>query len=620
MGAVEIALFLVALTVVVLAGTAIAHRLNVPAPLLLVVVGVVASYVPGVPEVHLEAEVVLLGLLPPLLYAAALQTSLVDFNANRRPILLLSVGLVVFTTVGVAVVARLLVPDLSWPLALALGAVVAPPDAVAATAIGRRIGLPRRVVTILEGESLFNDATALVALRTALAAALGGVGVLEIGAEFLLAAVGGAAIGFAVFLVVAKVRRRVHDPLLDTGISLVVPFASYLLAEEVHASGVISVVVAGLLLGHKAPILQTAQSRIAERMNWRTIAFVLENTVFLLIGLQASWIVAGVADSELPASRVVLVCAATLVAVVVLRLVWVFTTSQLLTRPSSERPPAAISLLVGWAGMRGVVTLAAAFVIPEESDYREVLLLAAFTVVAGTLFGQGLTLPWLARRLDVPTPDPAEDALARASLLHEAAKAGERVLAAAEGEDPHGVVESIRVRVEQRNNAAWERLGPNLEEETPSEQYTRLRRAMIDAERSRVLEIRSEGRVASDVVAEVLVMLDVEESMLDAARQSREELRTARTGERSQLVTECEDLERSPVVETTPGDGCETCLVDGTQWVHLRQCLECGYVGCCDSSPQRHASAHFHDAAHPVMQSAEPGEEWRWCFVHHLTA
>ena len=620
MGAVEIALFLVALTVVVLTGTAVAGRINVPAPLLLVVVGVAGSYLPGMPEVHLEAEVVLLGLLPPLLYAAALQTSLVDFNANRRPILLLSVGLVVFTTVGVAAVARLLIPDLSWPLALALGAVVAPPDAVAATAIGRRIGLPRRVVTILEGESLFNDATALVALRTALAATLGGVGILEIGAEFLLAAVGGAVIGFVVFLVVARVRRRVQDPVLDTGISLVVPFASYLLAEEVHASGVISVVVAGLLLGHKAPILQTAQSRIAERMNWRTIAFVLENTVFLLIGLQARWIVDGLAHSALPASRVVLVCAATLVAVIVLRLVWVFTTSQLLMRPSTERPPVAITLLVGWAGMRGVVTLAAAFVIPEESDYREVLLLAAFTVVAGTLFAQGLTLPWLARRLDVPTPDPAEDALARASLLHEAAKAGERVLAADEGEDPHGVVDSIRVRVEQRNNAAWERLGPNLDEETPSEHYTRLRRAMIDAERSRVLEIRSEGRVASDVVAEVLVMLDVEESMLDAARQSREELRTARTGERSQQVTECEDLERSPVVETDAGEGCETCLAEGTRWVHLRQCLECGYVGCCDSSPQRHASVHFHDTAHPVMQSAEPGEEWRWCFVHHLTA
>ena len=616
----EIALFLVALTVVVLTGTAVADRVNVPAPLVLVVVGVLGSYLPGMPEVHLEAEVVLLGLLPPLLYAAALQTSLVDFNANRRPILLLSVGLILFTTVGVAAVVRLVLPELSWPLALALGAVVAPPDAVAATAIGRRIGLPRRVVTILEGESLFNDATALVSLRTALAATAGGVGILEVGGEFLLAAVGGAAIGFAVFLVVARVRRRVHDPLLDTGISLVVPFASYLLAEEVHASGVISVVVAGLLLGHKAPILQTAQSRIAERMNWRTIAFILENTVFLLIGLQARWILDGLAESEIPASRVALVCLATLVACVVLRLVWVFTTSQLLTRPSSERPPAAISLLVGWAGMRGVVTLAAAFVIPAESDYREVLLLAAFTVVAGTLFAQGLTLPWLARRLDVPTPDPAEDALARASLLHEAAKAGERVLREQEDEDPHGVVGSIRTRVEQRNNAAWERLGPNLDEETPSEHYTRLRRAMIDAERGRVLEIRSEGRVASDVVAEVLVMLDVEESMLDAARQSREELRTARTGERSQQVTECEDLERSPAVEADPGEGCETCLVDGTRWVHLRQCLECGYIGCCDSSPQRHASAHFHDTAHPVMQSAEPGEQWRWCFVHHLTA
>ncbi len=615
----EVALFLVALTVVVFTGTAVADRVGVPAPLLLVVVGVAGSAVPGVPEVHLDAEVVLLGLLPPLLYAAALQTSLVDFNANRRPILLLSVGLVVFTTAGVALVAKGLLPELSWPLAVALGAVVAPPDAVAATAIGRRIGLPRRVVTILEGESLFNDATALVSLRTALAATAGGVGLVQIGGDFLLAALGGAAVGVAVFWVVARVRRRVADPVLDTGISLVVPFAAYLLAEEIHASGVISVVVAGLLLGHKAAIVQTSQSRIAERMNWRTIAFVLENTVFLLIGLQATWIVAGVADSAVPPGRVALVCLATLVAVIGLRLAWVFTTSQLLTRPSSERPPAAVSLLVGWAGMRGVVTLAAAFVIPEDSELREVLLVVAFSVVAGTLFLQGLTLPWLARRLDVPSPDPAQDALSRATLLHQASKAGYRVLDAETEEDPHGVREAIRVRVEQRNNAAWERLGPDAEEETPSEHYVRVRQAMIRAERERVLEIRSQGEVVSDVVAEVLAMLDVEESMLDAVRSSREELRSSRAGERSHVVTECEDLARLPAVPPAPGAGCVGCLAEGTRWVHLRQCLECGYVGCCDSSPQRHATGHFHDSAHPVMQSAEAGERWRWCFVHHLT-
>ena len=287
----DLALLLVAVAVTVLTVTAIAGRIGFAAPIPLILVGWAGSYLPGVPTIHLEPEVVLLGLLPPLLYAAALGTSLVDFNANRRPILLLSVGLVAFTTAGVAVVVHAILPEVGWAAAFAIGAVVAPPDAVAATAIGRRIGLPRRIVTILEGESLLNDATALVALRTAIAA-IGSAGAMapawEIGLDFALAAGGGLAVGIAGFVLVAKIRKHLTDPVLDTGISLVVPFATYIAAEEIHASGVVAVVVAGLLLGHKAAILQTAQSRIAERVNWRTLAFMLENTVFLLIGLQAA--------------------------------------------------------------------------------------------------------------------------------------------------------------------------------------------------------------------------------------------------------------------------------------------------------------------------------------------
>jgi NhaP-type Na+/H+ or K+/H+ antiporter len=213
---VEIAFELVALAVVVLAGTALADRVRFPAPLGLIVVGIVASYLPGIPTVHLSSDVVLLGLLPPLLYSAAIGTSLVDFNANRRPILLLSVGLVLVTTFGVGALVHALLPGIKWWTALAIGAVVAPPDAVAATAIGRRIGLPRRIVTILEGESLFNDATALVALRTAIAAGAGGVELWHVGWDFLVASVGGLAIGIVVFVVVARLRRHVSDPILDT--------------------------------------------------------------------------------------------------------------------------------------------------------------------------------------------------------------------------------------------------------------------------------------------------------------------------------------------------------------------------------------------------------------------
>jgi CPA1 family monovalent cation:H+ antiporter len=624
MSAVEITLLLCGLAVGVLVCTWLAERVDVPAPFLLVLAGVAASYAPGVPEVELSEEVVLFGLLPPLLYAAAQGTSLVDFRVNKRPILLLSVGLVAFTTLGVAVVAHALLPGLSWPIAFAIGAVVAPPDAVAATAIGRRIGLPRRIVTILEGESLLNDATALVALGTALAVAEGdGFSVTHVGLDFLLKAGGGVAIGFLFFLLVAKVRRHLTDPVLDSGLSLVVPFAAYVAAEEVHASGVIAVVVAGLLLGHKAPILQTAQSRIAERLNWRTIAFVLENAVFLLIGLQASSIVEDAGHGELSWGRIVTVCAATLAACIVLRLVWVFPARYLIVRPGPDpvtgrTPPWQNTFILGWAGMRGVVTLAAAFVIPVDTRYREVLLLMAFTVVAGTLFIQGMSLPWVARRLRVPSPDPAEDALARATLLQQASKAALHRLDELEYDDSQGVVDLIRQRLDQRNFAAWERLTTVADRESPSDLYSRIRLSMLDAERAKVLKIRSSGKVDSGVVADVLAMLDVEESMLDIASEERRELQEYSSLRRTGYT--CDDLARFPVVETVAEPMCQRCLDEGLEWVALRQCLECGNVGCCDSSVGQHATEHFHDTTHPVMETAEPGEDWRWCYVHHATA
>lgn len=620
----DIAIFLTALAVGVLAVTALSARIDLPAPLVLIVAGVGISYLPEMPEVHLEPEVVLLGLLPPLLYATAIQTSLVDVNAHRRSILLLSVGLVIATTFGVGVLVHWLLPDTGWATSLAIGAVVAPPDAVAATAVARHIGLPRRIVTILEAESLLNDATALVSLRTAILAIAGGVELWHIGLDFVRAAVGGVVVGLLVYLVVGYLRKHVIDPVFDTGLSLVVPFAAYLVGEKVEASGVIAVVIAGLLLGNRAPVIQTAQSRIAERMNWRTIAYVLENTVFLLIGLQADWLFEDVRRSPLSTGRILTVCAATLGGVIVIRLAWVFVT-RLLLSPSTDaatgqRPPWTYTAVLGWAGMRGVVTLAAAYLIPRTTPHREVLLLIAFTVVAGTLFVQGLTLPWVARRLRVPPPDPVDDALARATLLQQASKAGFEALEHLEYDDPHGVIDSIRQRVDLRNFAAWERLGTNIGEESPSELYSRVRRAMIGAERARVLEIRRSGTVSSDVVADVLARLDVEESMLEVANAEREQIARVNRERRPHGDT-CPDLVRYPASPTPEGDlACEDCLVEGTRWVALRRCLACGHIACCDSSPRQHATRHFHESTHPVMQSAEPTEDWRWCYRHHLTA
>ena len=415
----HIALSLAALAGVVILVASICRRHDLPAPIVLVALGAAGSFLPFVPQVQLTSEVVLVGLLPPLLYATARQTSLVDFNANRRAILLLSIGLVAFTTAGVAVVTHTVVPDIGWAESFALGAVVAPPDAVSATAIARRIGIPRRIVTILEGESLLNDATALVALRTAIAVG-GGVTVLDVGLDFVVAVVGGVVVGLVLYKVVARVRLRVTDPVIDTSLSLVTPFVAYVAAEEISGSGVLAVVIAGLLLGHQAPILQTAGSRIAERLNWRTVQFLLENAVFLLIGLQARWIVAEVAESDVPSADILRLCLATFAAVVVLRLVWVFPVRFLLVRPQADRatgqrPSWRYTAVVGWSGMRGVVTLAAAFAIPARFEYRETLILTALVVTAGTLFVQGSTLPWLVRRLGLTAPDAREDALARAA-------------------------------------------------------------------------------------------------------------------------------------------------------------------------------------------------------------
>ncbi len=623
---VHIAIWVVSLASVVIVVAGVCRRFDRSPPITLVVVGIVASYLPFVPEVHLTAEVVLIGLLPPLLYSAALQTSLVDFNANRRPILLLAIGLIAFTALGVGALLHWALPGLTWPAAFAIGAVVAPPDAVAATAIARRIGLPRRIVSILEGESLLNDATALVALSTAILAADGDFSIASMGFDFVRVAAGGVAVGLLVFFVVGWVRKHVTDPVMDTSVSLVTPFIAYVAAEEIHGSGVLAVVVGGLLLGHKSPILQTASSRIAERLNWRTISFLLENLVFLLIGLQARWIITDVADSDLSGGTIALACVAALGGVIGLRLLWVFPARYLLVRPgpdsSGRRPPASYTFVLGWAGMRGVVTLAAAFAIPEDFPHHEVLLLIALVVTAGTLLLQGISLPYVVRWLKVPAPDPREDALARAGLFQQATAAGLAWLDAQEvRDDPHETHAMLRLRVEQRDFAAWERLGTGeVDSLTPSEAYSTMRLQMLQAERARVLQIRSEGRVAHEVVESVLRALDVEESMLDVHLERDDEPREAITGQSaasSPVAETCDHLVTSVAVPRPPPEdrACVDCVAAGTTWVHLRICLSCNVVRCCDSSPQRHSTAHFRETGHPVVQSAEPHETWRWCYV-----
>ncbi|MBF6170862.1 Na+/H+ antiporter [Nocardia blacklockiae] len=618
----HIAVGLVILVAVAVALAALARRLGMAEPLLLTVAGVVASYLPFIPQVDINPELVLLGLLPPLLYTAAINTSLIEFRPKKLSIALLSVGLVLFTTFAVAaVVWRLL--GVPFAAAVAIGAVVAPPDAVAAIAVARRVGMPRRIVTLLEGESLFNDATALVSLRTAIAAMAGSFSVWQAGGDFFYAAGGGALIGVLAAAVLAVLRRRITDPVLDTSLSLLAPFAAYLPAEAAHASGVMSVVVCGLILGQGAPVWQTAASRIAERTNWHTIQFLLESAVFLLIGLQVRHIVEDAWNSGLDHGTIVGTCVAVLCTVVVARPVWVFPATYFAwfvesRRRGYPRPAWTGPAVVSWSGMRGVVTLAAALLLPEDTPELATLKLLALVVVGGTLLVQGVSLPMLVRVLRVRGPSRAEDALAEANLLQQATAAGLAELEAqVVAETPPEVVAALRDRVSRRVFAAWEQLGrAESVRITPSGEYRRLRLAMLRAERATVLEVRDAGAVDHEVLAHVLAALDMEESTIDRVVEVDDEpsgpLRAAGAGD-------CEHLREAPhtAAPDTP-DCCAECVAEGMTWVHLRMCLTCGHVACCDSSPGNHASGHFRATAHPVMRSVEPGEKWRWCYVDEL--
>ncbi len=622
----DIALGLVALVAVVCLVVAVCERLDLSPPLILVLVGVAGSYIPGVPEVTLTEQLVLVGMLPPLLYAAAIRTSLVSFRQNRRSIALLSVGYVVFATVGVGVIAHYAL-NIDWAPAFALGAVVAPPDAVAATAVARRIGMPRRIVDILEGESLVNDATAIVMLRTAIAAISGSISIWQIGANFAVAAGGGVLVGLVLAFLVIRLRRHIKDVLIATAASFTVPFVAYLAAEEIHASGVLAVVVAGLFIGHKSPVTQTGTARLSERINWATVQFLLENSVFLLIGLQVRQIVQAVEGDSLGAGRIWGGCALVLVAVLVLRPVWVFPATYLprlipAVRRADPSPPLTYPAVISWAGMRGVVTLAAVFAIPEDVPHRPVLVLAALVVVFGTLILQGFTLPTLVRLLNVRGADPREDLLQQAVVLQDTAETGLAALEQARRpDDPTDVIENLQSRMEQRRAAAWELLGrPESDGETPSQRLRVLRLLMLQAERDRVLELRTEGNVPPKVLSDVLEILDVEEALVsrwsepDRGSRTSEVLRTPEP-----VRGGCDHLGEAPVSRTPSSPGvCAGCVAEGTVPVHLRMCLGCGHVGCCDSSVGKHADRHFAESGHPVMRSIEPGEAWRWCYVDSL--
>ncbi len=519
-------LALVALVAGALAVTALARRLGVVAPLLLLAAGLAVSFVPGLPDYRIQPDLVLLLVLPPLLYSAALDSSYLRFRDNLRPIGLLAVGLVLFTTLVVGLGAWWLVPGLPLGPALVLGAVLSPPDAVAATAVGRRLGLPRRVMTVLGGESLVNDATALTAFRVAVASVVGvGYSLVQGLGVFVLAAVGGAVIGWAVGWAVHRARRALPGDLAGA-LGLLVPFGAYLVGEEAHASGVLAVVVAGLYLGHRAPEVAAA-ARLQDEAVWKAADTVLEAFVFALIGLQLRGIIDAV---ETGPGRLVVAGVALTLCVVVARIVWIFPATYLpgllsrRVRARDSAPPWREPAVLAWAGMRGVVSLAAAFAVPQSTGGghpfagREEILFLAFFVTVATLLLQGLTLPALIHRLGVRGAEDYQDALGEAEAQHAAARAAlDRLAELASGAPTHqSVLANLRQQAEARSNTAWERLGrPDPQgAERPSVVHRRLRREMLAAERAVFVRFRDERRIDDEVLRRVLRELDLEEAAL----------------------------------------------------------------------------------------------------------
>ncbi|ARF57354.1 Na+/H+ antiporter [Streptomyces gilvosporeus] len=507
----------------------LARRTPVAAPLLLVAAGLAASYIPGIPDYTLDPHIVLPLLLPPLLHTAALDSSYLDLRANVRPVALLSVGYVLFATLVVGWAAYLLIPGLPLTAALVLGAVVAPPDAVAATAIARRLGLPSRITTILQGESLVNDATAITAYKVALAAAVGAAATWADGIrEFAVASLGGIGIGVVLMVPLHWLRCRLRDEaLLENTLSLLIPFTAYAAAEQVGASGVLAVVVVGLYLGHRSWQVDF-ETRLQEEAVWKVVSFVLESAVFALIGLQLPVVLRGL--GEFGTAQALGYAAVVFAVVVLARFVWVFPATflprALSARIRTREPDThwTAPVIVGWAGMRGVVSLAIAFSIPAvvhgggPFPARNLVLFLTFTTVLATLVVQGLTLPPLIRVLRLPGRDPQAETLIEAQAQNDASRAAEARLDELL-EDPRNALpgplsDRLRIILERRRNAVWERLGPVNPEtgESADETYRRLSRDMIDAERRVFVELRDARRIDDEMLRTLLRRLDLEEA------------------------------------------------------------------------------------------------------------
>jgi monovalent cation/hydrogen antiporter len=516
-GAVHDIEFLMMLLLAVALLAQLAGRLQIPYPVFLVCGGLAIALVPGVPRLDLEPDVVFLVFLPPLLYAAAFTSSPRDLWAQAGRISLLAIALVFLTVVAVAAVAHAVLGELSWPMAFVLGAVLAPTDPVAATAVFRRTPVPERVRVVVEGESLVNDGVGLTLYRAAVGAATAGAFSLGSAAlDLVLVAVGGVAIGLALGWVMTTLKRRVQESEIEITLSLFTPYAAYIAAESVGVSGVLAAVTIGVYSGWRVGEVLLPETRVKVAAFWGALAFLLDSVLFVLVGLQLPAVLDALAPR--PLGRYLLPALGIALCVMAVRMAFVLVLALIRARLPDvvEEPlPRGERIVVGWSGMRGAVSLAAALAIPLDLAGRDLVLLVTFATILVTIVAQGLTLPLLVRAcgLQRSAEDEREEAEARLQAAEAALQRLDK--AGAEDEAPDTTVERLRVTyAEHAERAAAELGNGNVESEDSSEAYTELRAATLEAEREAILRLRREGRLSSDAARRLQHELDLSESRL----------------------------------------------------------------------------------------------------------
>src|ERR687884_427656 len=524
----EAELLIAGLLVAVAVLSTLARQLSVPYPIVLVVGGALLGFVPGLPEVELDPEVVLVVFLPPLLYGSSIFANFNDFRANLRALTLSTVGLVLATMCAVAWAAHVLIPGLPWEAAFVLGAIVSPTDPLAAATIMRRLDAPRPMVSSIEGEGLFNDATALVAYRVAVAAVVAGsFSLADAALKFVLGAAGGVAIGLAVGWIVAQIRKRVTDAQVSVTISLLTGYAAFVPADAIGASGILATVTAGIYMGIRGPQILPARTRLQGYFVWDILDFIINAILFVLIGLQLRAVVDGL--SGYSASTLGGYAVAVTGVVVGARLVWLFTVPYLIRaidrRPAqrARRVGARWRLVMAWSGMRGAVSLAVALALPFTTDAgggfpeRDLIIFLTFAVIFFTLIVQGLSLPALIRRLGVSDGGADADEEVRARLV--ATNAALAQIDALMGEEwtRDDTVERMRALYEYRKRRFAAR-GGEIEDdgyEDRSLAYQQMLQLVLKAQREALLRMRSNGELSNEMMNRILRELDFEESRLE---------------------------------------------------------------------------------------------------------